>query len=434
MAVKVKEVFGVRVEPVLSYIERPYVDDRFSAALTSDKQIIVYGASKQGKTSLVTTHLPYETNIVVRIVPKTEIVDIYSSILRQVGVRILTDVAKSMQQEAALSIGAKVKALIPVFGGGEFSAKTQIKGGTGEQANYEEVSFNLALPQDIFELLRRTGKNKFIILENFHYLDEERQKQFAFDLRTFQELGVRFVILGVWREKNRLAQFNGDLLDRIIEIPVEPWAREDFIRVATTGAKHLKVEFADYILEHAIGASFGSIGVFQELLQETCVNAAIEETQPTVIRIENRTYLDKAVKKKADDYASRHQRLLEAMAAGNISASSNDGLAPLCLPYYLVKVILSGGYDALCNGIRRTNLQDRIRAIHHRPEGVRASDMSNLLHNLAAMQSSKGIVPPIFDYDKITRQLEVIDSTFYFFLRNADLQRITEEIPNPLDI
>ena len=39
------------------------------------------------------------------------------------------------------------------------------------------------------------------------------QGQFAFDLRTFEEMGIRFIILGVWRENNRLIQFNGDLQD-----------------------------------------------------------------------------------------------------------------------------------------------------------------------------------------------------------------------------
>jgi hypothetical protein len=59
-------------------------------------------------------------------------------------------------------------------------------------------------------------------LENFHYLPESVQKCFAFDFRAFQELGVRFIILGVWRERNRLLQFNDDLLDGVQEIPVEP--------------------------------------------------------------------------------------------------------------------------------------------------------------------------------------------------------------------
>ena len=58
--------------------------------------------------------------------------------------------------------------------------------------------------------------------------------------------------------------------------------------------------------------------------------------------------------------------------------------------------------------------------------------MSNLLYNLAALQASKSISPPIIDYDKSTKLLQVVDSTFYFFLKNADLKSIAGEIPNPL--
>jgi hypothetical protein len=431
---KLREVFGVRAEPVLSYIERQDVDDRFISGLKTDKQIIVYGASKQGKTSLVTKHLSYDKNIVIRVGPKTDIEDIYKSILRQVGIKILSESDKTAHSESALTIGAKVKALIPLFGGGEATAEGEIKAGGTTKDTYEEVSFNLSVPQDISELLRRTGAKQSIILENFHYLDDVRQKQLAFDLRTFQELGIRFVILGVWREKNRLAQFNGDLLDRVVEIPVEPWSRGDFMKVAERGGQHLKIEFADYILDAAVNASFNSVGVFQELLRETCAHAGIEEAQPTTVRVENQLYLEKAVKKKADDYASRHQRVLEAMAAGNIGTSgSKDGLQSLCLPYYLVKSILSKGYDGLANGMLRASIQDQIQAIHHRPQDVRASDMSNLLHNLGTMQSNKGISPPIFDYDRLTRQLQVVDSTFYFFLKNADLKQISDELSSPLD-
>ena len=90
---------------------------------------------------------------------------------------------------------------------------------------------------------------KVVILENFHYLDDEKQKQLSFDLRTFQELGIRFVILGVWREKNRLAQFNGDLLDRMTEVPVEPWSKDDFRRVVTKGSKELNIKIDDALAE-----------------------------------------------------------------------------------------------------------------------------------------------------------------------------------------
>ena len=55
--VLVTNVFGVSTEPVLSYIEREEVDNKFLEAIQSGKQVIVYGSSKQGKTALVSRYL-----------------------------------------------------------------------------------------------------------------------------------------------------------------------------------------------------------------------------------------------------------------------------------------------------------------------------------------------------------------------------------------
>jgi len=64
---------------------------------------------------------------------------------------------------------------------------------------------------------------------------------------------------------------------------------------------------------------------------------------------------------------------------------------------------------------------------------VRPSDMSFLLHTFAELQSEKKIAPPIFDYDRSTRAMRVVDSTFHFFLRNVDRKKLADELVNPLD-
>ena len=84
------------------------------------------------------------------------------------------------------------------------------------------IDYNLALAQDLSELLKEIKFKKRIILENFHYLNEEVQKQLAIDLRIFEDYNILFIILGIWREKNRLSQFNGDLASKAIgcgEVP-----------------------------------------------------------------------------------------------------------------------------------------------------------------------------------------------------------------------
>lgn len=430
---KLDEVFGVSAKPVHSYIERSEVDTRFVEALASDKQIIVYGSSKQGKTALVSKHLSYSQNCVVSLTPRTNVVDIYHRILINAGVVIYSRQVDKGSTEGSLAVGAKVNARLPLFGGGEASLQGGLKAGSGADVQYEAIPINLELPQSIVELLRQAGSSKWIILENFHYLNDETQRQLAFDLRAFQELGLRFVILGVWREKNRMAQFNGDLLDRVIEIPVEPWIPQDFQRVVKAGSEILNMRFSSALIEAAIEASFSSIGVFQELLKGVCVQAGITETLASLRMVDDVAMLVRTSTQKANEYAARHQRAMEAIAAGHPSGGAKNDLLPLFLPYYLVKVILESGYEGVADGMRRSDIQDRIRAIHHRAKDIRASDMSNLLHGLASLQAAKNISPPIVDYDLQNRMLQVVDSTFYFFIKNANLGEIISALPSPLD-
>lgn len=430
---KLEEVFGVTSRPVLSYVERNDVDDSFREALLSGKQIIVYGSSKQGKTALVTKYLPYEQNILVSLTPKFRLLDIYQTVLAQAGVRIAAGTTEKASTEQAATVGMRFKAMVPLFGSGEADASGTTKAGSGAEHTFEEVPINLELPQTVADLLKRVGSHKWIVLENFHYLPDEVQQQFAFDLRAFQELGVLFVILGVWREKNRMAQFNGDLLDRTIEVPVEPWEQEDFLRVVRKGEAVLKITFDELLIQAAIEASFSSIGVFQELLKHTCVSAGVNETRESPLRISDMRLLEKAIQIKTSDYASRHQRALEAVAAGHTSGGAKGDLPPLFLPYYLVKTILLHGFDGIANGVRRGVIHDWIRSIHHRGDDVRASDMTNLLGGIANLQSAKAISPPILAYDAQQRMLQVVDSTFYFFIKNADAGAVLEAIQNPLD-
>lgn len=68
-----------------------------------------------------------------------------------------------------------------------------------------------------------------------------------------------------------------------------------------------------------------------------------------------------------------------------------------------------------------------------RGNDARASDMTNLLGGLANLQSVKSISQPIFAYDEQQRVLQVVDSTFYLFIKNADAREVLESIQSPLD-
>lgn len=433
MAVKLQEVFGVSKQRVLSYLEREAVDGFFLKALASDKQIIVYGSSKQGKTSLVDKHLPYESNVLVSCTPKYEAIDIYKAILRAEKIHLETGSEKSSGTASKLSVGTKFRAVLPFFGSGEASVDGETGANSGEKKSYETIEVNLALPQEITHLLERVKFKKIIILENFHYLSLDVQKTLAFDFRSFQELGIRFVILGVWREKNRLTQFNGDLQDRIIEVPVEPWSTQEFKQVIRIGSEKLNIQISDQIQDNLIESAFDSIGVVQELAKEVCAGAGVNEAESGLRKIDDLALLQTAVAKKTEDYSGRHLRALENIAEGRKTKKATEDSVPLYLPYYTVKAWLQFSFEQVVKGIRREQLEEQIKKDHHRAKDVRPSDMSNLLHNFAELQSEKGIVPPIFDYDQNTRTMRVVDSTFYFFLRHVDKNKVLNDIESPID-
>jgi hypothetical protein len=431
---KLEHVFGVSKDLVASYTDRPDVDEAMANALRQTRQIIVYGSSKQGKTAVVQRHVPEADRVTVHCSPQTTTEDLYRSLLRQLGVEITVEKNAERGRELGASIAAKFTAMIPIFGKAEAETKGDVKATKLEAERVEMIEFKLSLSQDVGELLLKVNAtNRFFVVENFHYLTPEVQSSFAFDLRTFEEMGLRFIILGVWREANRLSQYNGDLQDRIAEIPVEPWKPDDFARVIAQGEPHMNIMLSDLVKERIFEQAHGSIGVVQEIVKKVCEKSGLLETHPgnTPVMIDDLSLVDDAIKEKVGEYASRHVRSLESIAAVSRTRRNTEETASLYLPYYTVKVLVHRTYAELMHGIERNNLRDLIKIDHPTPDNVRTSDLTQMLLRLSQIQAKLNIVPPLFDYDRGTHRVKIVDSTLYFFIDNCNAEEVMMEIPHP---
>lgn len=423
---KTIEVFGVSNDTIETYVTREKVDFLFLEGLTKNKHIIVYGASKQGKTALTNKHLIPDDYIRVNCSPNSTSIDLYKSIIRQLGIEF------EESRESTLTIGGETKAGLKANVKIPFLGSVEAKGEAGgsidneNKTTYKTVEFNLELAQDISELLKQVNFNKRIILENFHYLNLDTQKQLSIDLRIFEDYNILFIILGIWREKNRLGQYNGDLLDRMIEVPVEPWEVEDLKRIVEEGEPLLNVSFRN-VIDDLIKTCFDSVGVFQELCKEACLAAEVEKTTENTVEI-TLSHIKIAIEKKLNDYSSRHIRCIESFVEQKAKSSEET---PLYIPYYFIKVLMSEDFEEVTKGLKRRNIQEKIKEIHHRPNDVRPSDMGYFLQTLVTNQIKKNISPPIFDFDISTSSVKIIDSTFYFFLKNCDKDEVSEYIPKP---
>jgi hypothetical protein len=430
MKYKTSDVFGVRSQLIESYIERPSVDELFSAALKDKNQVIVYGSSKQGKTSLTLKHLDPNEYVKVECSPQTQAIDIYRSILRQSNITYFESDTQGLSFEISSNLNAGIKVKVPFMGEGNLGGATSDKQTQTNTSKELYIEYNLELAQDVSELLRKKGIEKFIVLENFHYLSLEVQERLAYDLRVFQDLGVIFIVLGIWREANRLVQFNGDLLDRVTEVPVEPWLDEDFEKLIKKGSDLLNADFS-IIQESLIKSSFDSVGVVQELCKQCCIAAGITKTTDSRILITH-DHLAAALATKASDYGGRHIRNFESFVDIARKTSNQSGKPSLAFPFYFIHLLLKTDLDNIEQGLSRSTLLEGIRKVHHRPDDVRSGDLGAFLHNITQHQINKRIQPPFVDYDRGSKLLKIIDSSLYFFLRHCDRESILADIPHPI--
>ena len=425
------DVFGVRSKLIGSYIERELVDEKFKKAIRDGNEVIVYGSSKQGKTSLILKHLTPEEYVKVECSPKTQPVDIYKSILRQIDVNFIERDSEEKESSSGSKVSAGLKVKVPFLGEANLGAETNNAGKTKNTTTTTYIEYNLSLAQDVLELLKKVQFNRYVILENFHYLELPVQETLAFDLRVFQDQHLIFIILGIWREANRLVQFNGDLLDRVTEVPVEPWSDDDFSKVITKGEILLNVDFSD-IKHKLIKDSFDSVGVVQEICKQCCIEAGVSQTSPVTVKI-TEAHLDAALTKKAKEYGVRHIRNFEAFVDITRRTSNRSGKPSLAFPYYFIKLLLTKDFEHIEKGLSRATLLEEIRRIHHRSDDVRSGDLGKFLHNITEHQITKKIQPPFVYYYRGGKILKIIDSSLYFFLKHCDRNEILDDIQNPLD-
>lgn len=422
------EVFGIQNKPVLSYVDRDSVDGKFQAALNSDHHIVVYGSSKQGKTSLRQKYIADKKCVIIRCAPKMTTESIYSSILRQAGIKIQTIETSGETLTGTLTTKVGFKAIIPWLGG--VKSETGISAEEEKQSGLtqEFVAFDFSEAQSIGELLQAVSFDQFVVLENFHYLSSETQQQLAYDLKTFHEISVRFIILGIWWEANHLITYNGDLQERIIEVPVEPWDAEDFRRVTTKGAKLLQVSVESSITELFIKNSYGNVGMFQEFLKTFCFLNGVDQTKDGW-ELRNSDSAERTLGVKATSQRGQLLKTLQGIAA-NSRVRSNEG-DPLLLPYYLVLVICKTAVEQLQEGFDKNLLLQLLREVHHRTdkETIRIGDVTNLFTRLPAIQM--GIQPPFLYYDSNSRRLRIVDTRYFFVLANIKRDELADEISYP---
>ncbi|MFT3962221.1 hypothetical protein [Propionivibrio sp.] len=390
------------------------------ANLTRDKHVIIYGSSKQGKTSLRKHCLHDDDYIVIHCSNKWGIADLHAAILKRVGYEVTQSSTRTTSGRNKIVAAFKAG----IFGVGVDTA------GEKEMSNTNAVTTSpLELdPEDVNDIISALkGFSKFIVLEDFHYLSIDTQKDFSVALKAFHEQSkLCFIIVGVWLEEGRLTVYNGDLTGRLVGVNADKWTNEELREAIALGEALLNISFASSFKDALIDGCLDSVYIVQEACFQACIKKGINFTQGTLrenigIDID----VPELIREVVNQQTGRYNSFITLFASGFQETT-------LHMHKWLLYPVLTAAIDNLESGLTYRHLRDDLR--HHHPEGnaLNIGNLTQALQSTASLQVKKEIKPIVLDYDQTNLKLNVVDRGFLIWLENQNRLDLLELADLPM--
>lgn len=413
---KLAEVYGTSRDVPATYVLRPTIDERFVNDITRDKHIIIHGGSKQGKTCLRKYHLQDDDHIVVQCTRETTKSGLYEMILKRAGIPCEVSDSVTLTGSRKLHATVEFEGGIPFFSKG--TAKTGAEGTKGDEKSHSTREFDIdpADPNDIARVLEAAQWSKFIVIEDFHYLDEEVQRSIAVDLKVFHEIShLVFIVIGVWLEANRLTLYNGDLIGRVTTLNTDQWTDGELMAVIEGGLPLLNITIHDAVKNEIVQGCQQNVGLLQEICYRLCERSNVWQTGDEQRTVGSVGDVAEVLKELSDEQASRYRNFLYRFAQGL-------GETQLEMYKWLLWAVINSSPTELKSGLRPNVLLARIKREHPSADTLQQNNVIQALERVQNVQFRHRLQPVVLDYSN--DELLVVDAHFLVFLQShhkADL-------------
>ena len=353
--------------------------------------------------------------IIVQCSNKWTLSDLNSNILKRAGFEITQSTKTATSGKAKILASIKAK-----FGLGEGSGGFEIENTDTTEKVTQELELDSDDVNDIISALKSIEFKKYIVLEDFHYLRTDIQRDFAIELKAFHENSpLCFIVIGVWLDENRLVMYNGDLTGRLIQINADKWEKEELKQVIKNGEQLLNIKFDDTFVEELVSNSFENVYIVQEACYQICVDAKIRETQSNIINVGGGIDTRELVKRIINIQSARYNAFILHYAAGFQTTS-------LEMHKWILYPIIISQVSELSKGLTYHRIKECIQSKHPRGAELNSGNLTQALQSSASLQLSKNILPIIIDYDETNLKLHIVDKGFLIWLEYQNRDELFE--------
>lgn len=267
---KAEDIFRPTSFPKYTYINRMFANGssyeaKLKKALHSSGRLIsITGASKTGKTVLCHKVINQDKIIDLSGAQIQTQEDFWGQIAERIHlpIEIQTTTIDQNKLNISTSIGGKGK--IPFIATAQLNGQVGADNTTGKNIAIKEIRSNTAILKYLVD------NNKVLVIDDFHYINDELQLYIARILKTALFNGLKAILLSLPHRADDAIRHNPDLIGRTTFIEIEAWKIAELQEIAAKGFRLLDLNINKNYLHLLARESITS----PQLMQQNCFNLA----------------------------------------------------------------------------------------------------------------------------------------------------------------
>jgi len=265
--------------------------------------------------------------------------------------------------------------------------------------------------QFICEIIKASDRK--VVIEDFHYLTTNAQRELAHDLKAMWDYGVYIVIVGVWIRRNYLTYLNPDLAGRITEVSVY-WNDDDLRAVVRKGCSALNVAISPKIVAGIISDSFGNVGLLQTLALGTLDHSGISERGFFQKKCDDERAYEEAALLYAEQLEAVYLEFARRVSQGIRKRKGSTKIYA-----HAMWAIFDSAAEELIVGVSVDTIFDRANARQPRIQKGNLKSIMDKLDGLQIDDRGKGLV---VTYAEQSGSVAVVDRTVLFYRKYCTVE------------
>ncbi|WP_323596100.1 hypothetical protein [Aliarcobacter butzleri] len=268
----VGDIFTPTSSADINYIERESLDSRiYSALRTKGKQIVIFGHSGVGKTTLLRKSLQkiYENEIISHCMKGIT----FESLVYDAFDKLNDYYLESKSSITKTSVKASISS-------NYFSIKNTIVASkeSGDSENFRRMVNTQITPQRLADFLGEA--NCCWILEDFHKMDIPEKNKLSQIMKVFMDKSadypaLKIIALGAVNTGREVVEYDIEMRNRVSEIEVSLMKKKELKEIIDNGEKFLNIKFPNEIKDEIVDFSNGLASICHSICSYICEEAGI---------------------------------------------------------------------------------------------------------------------------------------------------------------